>query len=600
MARGHEEEGLPKVKGLDANLLWRLGGFAWPQAPGFALAALLLVLVTAAQQIGPLLVGRMIDGPLAHGDLQGLWRLALLYLLLVLAALAAQALQTVVSARSGALIIYRLRTRLFEHLHEQPAAFFDVNPVGRLMTRVIYDLEAVNDLFTDGVVAVFHDLGTLAFVAVALLSLDWRLGLIGLSLLPFLAWFTFTLRLKVRDNQRQARAQTSLLTAFWAERLASLGTVQAYTAEEREAVVQEGHSARLRDLFLKQIGMNALFMPLAELLGAVSVALLLGWGGWLSGRPGGPSLGAVVAAVLYVQRLYGPLRELSDKLGSFQTGFACAERLFALFDLKPTLQPPASPQALTGFNGAVAFEGVSFSYHGDQGPWALQDVSFRLGAGERVAVVGHTGSGKSTLAGLLLRFHDPQRGRVLAGGLPLTELDPRDLRRHCALVLQEPFLFSGSILENVRLADEGVSEARVRQACERARADGFIRRLPQGYHTPLKEGGKDLSSGQRQLLSLARALAFDPRLLILDEATANVDEATEALLQEALAEALRGRSSLIIAHRLSTIADADRILVLEGGRLVQQGSHAQLLGQPGAYRGLMEMQLGRGPALSRV
>jgi ATP-binding cassette subfamily B protein len=217
-----------------------------------------------------------------------------------------------------------------------------------------------------------------------------------------------------------------------------------------------------------------------------------------------------------------------------------------------------------------------------------------------MAVVGHTGSGKSTLAGLLLRFHDPQRGRVLAGGLPLTELDPRDLRRHCALVLQEPFLFSGSILENVRLADEGVSEARVRQACERARADGFIRRLPQGYHTPLKEGGKDLSSGQRQLLSLARALAFDPRLLILDEATANVDEATEALLQEALAEALRGRSSLIIAHRLSTIADADRILVLEGGRLVQQGSHAQLLGQPGAYRGLMEMQLGRGPALSRV
>jgi ATP-binding cassette subfamily B protein len=592
----HEEQQQPKV--WDGRLLWRLAAYAKPQAFGFGLAALLLVAVTAAQQAGPLLVAKMIDGPLAHNDLAGLWNLALLYLILVLGALVAQALQTVVSAHSGAVIIYRLRTHLFSHLHEQPAAFFDVNPVGRLMTRVIYDLEAVNDLYTDGVVAIFHDFGTLVFVAVALVALDWRLGLIGLSLLPLLAAFVWSLRSKVRQNQRLARAQTSLLTAFWAERLASLGTVQAYTAEQREAVVQDAHSATLRDLFLKQIGMNALFMPLAELLGAVSVALLLGWGGWLSGKPGGPSLGAVVAAVLYVQRLYGPLRELADKLGNFQTAFACAERLFGLFDLAPTLQAPAHPHSLKHFDGSVALEQVSFSYAGPGGPWALRELGFRLGAGERMAVVGHTGSGKSTLAGLLLRFYDPQHGRVLASGVPLTDLDPRELRRHCALVLQEPYLFTGSVLDNVRLADPGISEARVREACEGARADGFIRRLPQGYHSPLKEGGKDLSSGQRQLLSLARALAFDPRLLILDEATANVDEATEALLQEALDEVLKGRSSLIIAHRLSTIANADRILVLDNGRLVQQGSHRQLLDQAGAYRGLMELQTGRGQALS--
>jgi ATP-binding cassette subfamily B protein len=593
--RKHQEE---QVKGrLDRGLLRQLAAYAKPQAWGFILAAFLLCCATAAQQSGPLLVARMIDGPLAQGDPRGLWRLALLYLLLVVGALFAQALQTVVSANSGAKIIYRLRTQLFSHLHEQPAAFFDVNPVGRLMTRVIYDLESVNDLYTDGVVGIFSNLGTLAFVAAAMLAMDWRLGLIGLSLLPVLAFFVLRLRMKVRENQRQARAQTSVLTAFWAERLASLGTVQSYTAEEREAGVQEGLSGRLRDLFLRQIGMNALFQPLAELLGALSVALLLGWGGWLSTLPGGPSLGAVVAAVLYVQRFFVPLREFSDKLGNFQTGFASAERLFALFELEPGLQAPAQPTTLGAFDGTIAFENVSFSYHGLDGPWALREVAFRLDAGERIAVVGHTGSGKSTLAGLLLRFHDPQVGRILAGGIPLPSLDPRELRRQCALVLQEPFLFSGSILENIRLADPAVSEAKVRLACERARADAFIRRLPQGYHSLIKEGGKDLSSGQRQLLSLARALAFDPRLLILDEATANVDEATEALLQEALAETLKGRSSLIIAHRLSTVADADRILVLDRGRLVQQGSHAQLLARPGAYRGLMESQSGRGRAL---
>jgi ATP-binding cassette subfamily B protein len=376
--------------------------------------------------------------------------------------------------------------------------------------------------------------------------------------------------------------------------------VQAYAAEEREAAVHESLSERLRDLFLRQISMNALFQPLAELLSALSVALLLGWGGWLSTRPGGPSLGAVVATILYVQRFFLPLREFSDKLGNFQTGFACAERLFALFELEPGLRPRSSPRALDSFDGSIRFDHVSFSYHGDSGPWALKDLDFGLQAGEHLAVVGHTGSGKSTLAGLLLRFHDPQKGRVLAAGIPLPELDPRQLRRQCALVLQEPFLFSGSILDNVRMADPEVSEARVRNACERAHADSFIRRLPQGYYTAIKEGGKDLSSGQRQLLSLARALAFDPRLLILDEATANVDEATEALLQEALTETLKGRSSLIIAHRLGTIADADRILVLEEGRLVQLGKHAELLRVPGTYRELMQLQAGQGRIVSVV
>jgi ABC-type multidrug transport system fused ATPase/permease subunit len=588
-----EHEETLKRGAMDWRLLLRLASFARPQAWGFAAAALLLCGATAAQQSGPLLVARMIDGPLAHGDLAGLWGLALLYLLLVVGALFAQAAQSVLSARAAASIIYDLRIQLFKHLHEQPASFFDVNPVGRLMTRVIYDLESVSEIYTGGVVAVFQDTGTLVFVAAALIGLDLRLGLIGLCLLPVLAVFTLTLRRRVRENQREARAQTSLLTAFWAERLASMGTVQAFTAEARESLAQEAQSAKLRDLFLKQIGMNALFMPLAELMGALSVALLLIWGGWLSSRPGGPSLGAVVAAVLYVQRFFGPLRELTDKLGTFQTAFASAEKLFGLFDLKPTLQAPRQPRPLGAFDGSAELRGVSFSYLGAQGPWALRGLSFRLGTGERLAVVGHTGSGKSTLASLLLRLHDPQQGMVLAGGIPLRELDPRELRKHCALVLQEPFLFSGSVLENVRLSDPSISEAAVHRACEQARADGFIRRLPRGYGTPLLEGGKDLSAGQKQLLSLARALAFDPRLLIFDEATANVDEATEGLLQQALQVALEGRSSLTIAHRLSTIAEADRVLVLDAGRLVQQGSHAKLLSQPGAYRDLMQLQLGR-------
>jgi ATP-binding cassette subfamily B protein len=485
-----------------------------------------------------------------------------------------------------------MRTSLFAHLHAQPTAFFDANPVGRLMTRVIYDLESVSDLYVQGVVAVFNDFATLVFVGVALLLLDWRLGVIGISLMPILAVFTLRHRRKIRENQRHARTQTALLTAFWAERISSLPTVQAFTAEEREAEIQEGLSARLRDLLLRQIALNAYFLPVAELLGALTVAVLLMGGGWLNRRPGGPSLGAVVAAIMYVQRLYMPLRDLADKMGQFQTAFACAERLFGLFDLVPGLACPPIPRDLGHFDGDMALQGVWFSYHGPDGPWALRDISFRLGAGERLAVVGATGSGKSTLAGLLLRFHDPQRGCVLAGGIPLLELDPRQLRRQCALVLQEPFIFSGSVLDNVRMADSRISEQRVYVACERARAASFICGLPQGYRTVLKEGGRDLSTGQRQLLALARALAFDPCLLILDEATASVDESTEALLQQALEEVLKGRSSITIAHRLGTIAEADRVLVLEQGRLIQQGSPQALLGQEGIYRGLMRLQMG--------
>jgi ATP-binding cassette subfamily B protein len=583
----------------DSRIFGRLAGFARPHTGAFALAALLLAAATAAQQAGPLIVARLIDGPLKAGDVRGVWRFAALYLLLVVVGLVFQAFQSVLSAGAAAAIIYRLRVRLFTHVHGQPVSFFDANPVGRLMTRVIYDLESVGDLYADGVVAVFGNAATVVFVGGVMLGLDWRLGLAGLGLLPFLAAFTLFTRREIRKNQREARARNATLTSFWAERLAGLSTVQAYTAEDREAEVHERLSASLRDLFLRQIGLNALFQPVAEFFGAVSVAGLLFWGGFWGGRPGGPSLGVVVAAVFYVQRLYVPLRELADKWGNFQTAFACAERLFALLDLAPRLQAPRTPLRLRAYQGSADLDGVWFSYHGPEGPWALKDLTVKLKAGERVAVVGPTGSGKSTLGGLLLRLYDPQRGRVLADGLPLQEIDPQELRRQCALVLQEPYLFRGSVLENVRLADISISEFQVREACERTGADAFIRRLPGGYAAVLKEGGKDLSQGQRQLLALARALAHQPRLLILDEATACVDEEAEAQIQAALEVVLEGRSSLTIAHRLGTIARSDRILVMEGGRLVEMGDHAGLLAGGGKYSRLMEAQV-RGEEAAKV
>jgi ABC-type multidrug transport system fused ATPase/permease subunit len=363
--------------------------------------------------------------------------------------------------------------------------------------------------------------------------------------------------------------------------------VQAFNRQARNEIKFDAVNRASLDILLRQIRINAFFLPLAELLGAITIALVL-WYGGLRHLQDGLSLGVVVAAAMYVQRLYEPLRDLSEKYGIFQSAMASAERIFALLDREEELLDPPEPLRLPEPRGALVFEHVHFGY--DEGRNVLHDISFSVAAGERVAVVGPTGAGKSSLINVLLRFYPLQRGRVLLDGVPLDQLARADFRRHFALVPQDPFLFSGSLLENLRLGDAAVPRERVVWALKQVRAWDFVAALPGGLDAELAEGGANLSTGQKQLLSFARALVFDPRVLVLDEATASVDTETEAGIQAALAVLLRGRTSLTIAHRLSTVREADRILVIKDGRLVEQGTHAQLMAAGGIYRSLVELQ----------
>ena len=587
MPGGHERgAGEDEGPALDWSLTRRLLGRARAQWADLGLAGVLLLLISLAEQAKPFLVGALVDYAMAtRGGLEV--SIVGLYAACVGGVFVLQSLETIQTQRLGLDQTLGLRRDLFRKIHAQSLRYFDKNPVGSLMTRVIYDVETLNDFFTAGVTAVFQDLFTVGIIAAFLLLGDWRLGAVSLAMVPLLLWSTAIFRREARANFRQVRRNNAALNSFLTENLGGMATVQVYNREARNAAKFDTVNRASLDLQLRQVRINAFFMPLVELLGALSVGMVL-WYGGLRHFGNGLSLGVVVSSVMYAQRLYEPLRDLTDKFGIFQSAMASAERVFALLDRREDLEDPAQPLSAAGLRGDIEFRDVGFSY--EPGRPALKGVSFRLRAGERVAVVGPTGSGKSSLVNVLLRFYPYQEGMVLLDGLPLESYARAEFRRRFALVPQDPFLFSGSLLENLRLSDASVPEERVRWACGQVGAEAFISRLPGGYHAELAEGGSNLSTGQKQLLSFARALVFDPVVLILDEATASVDTATEAEIQEALAVLLKGRSSLTIAHRLSTVRDADRILVLRDGRVAEQGSHAELMGVGGLYKSLIELQ----------
>ncbi len=585
MTQTHEEEILGKA--YDARLMGRLLRYARPYWAQFALAGGLLCAITLLEQAGPAIVKVAIDRFLSKGRSQGLLSWAALYLACTLGAFGLQAWQSIQTAFLGQTILLDLRMQIFSHLLAQGLRFFDKNPVGRLMTRVIYDVETLDDFFSQGVVAVFNDFFTLASVTALLLWFDWRLGLAALAVLPLLSWATAAYRRFARQNYRQVRTRLARINAFLGENLSGMATIQAFLREGVNAGKMDALNAEYRDLLLRQIKINAFFLPLAEILSALAVFLVLTYGGWRL-HTAGLSVGVIVASAMYVTHFFQPLRDLSDKYNVLQSSMASAERIFSLLDRTPEVLDPPSPRPLPRLQGRVAFEGVWFAYEGED--WVLKDLSFGLAPGERVAVVGPTGAGKTSLVSVLMRFYPYQKGRVSLDGVPLEELSRGDFRRQVSLVLQDPFLFSGSVLENVRLSNPRIPPSRVEEACRQVAADEFIRDLPGGYSSEIGERGGLLSVGQKQLLAFARALVFDPRLLILDEATANVDTATEERVQKALQTLLKGRSSITIAHRLSTVTGADRILVLQGGRLTQQGDHRSLMRQGGLYRSLVELQ----------
>ncbi|MQA30236.1 MAG: ATP-binding cassette domain-containing protein, partial [Luteitalea sp.] len=528
-------------------------------------------------------------------ELAGLDRLAALYLLVLVASFAAEYIQTWTMQITGQRIMYDMRMTIYRHLQRLDLRYYDRNPVGRLMTRVTSDVDVLNDLFTSGVVTIFGDVFTLAGIMAVMLWMNWRLALVAFAVLPLIAIVTQWFRRNVRESYRTVRGLIARINAFLQENITGMATVQLFRREGvnfgRFDVIDRQH----RDANIDSIFYYAVFYPAIEAVSALASALII-WYGGASVIGGTVSLGALAAFLQYSQRFFRPISDMSEKFNVLQSAMASSERIFKLLDEPVAVESPAQPAVRppASRRGRIVFDHVWFAYNqarpDGEPDWVLKDVSFDVEPGQRIGIVGATGSGKTTLISLLLRFYDVQRGRITIDGVDVRDLDLGDLRGLFSLVLQDVHLFSGTVADNIRLGNTAITDERVRAAATAVHADRFIGALPGGYGAAVAERGATLSVGQKQLLSFARALAFDPAILILDEATSSIDTETEMLIRDALTALMAGRTTIAIAHRLSTIQDMDKILVLHKGVVRESGTHQELLAERGIYFKLFELQ----------
>jgi len=586
----------PMGRAYDAKLFRRLLGFLRPHVR-LVLAALALLLLSAGVAlVGPRLTQYALDVAIPRHDVGMLGGLAVIYLLALALDFFADYGQTLLTTLIGQRVMLDLRTRIFGHLQRLSVSFFDRNPVGRLMTRVTSDVETLNELFSSGLVTVFGDIFTLAAIMGMMLLMNWRLALVAFSVIP-LVWLTATLfRRHVREAFRDIRIRLARLNAYLQEQLSGMRVVQLFRRERAGYDEFDRLNQSQLEAHLRSITVYAVFFPVVEFLSSLALALLL-WYGGMRALGGTLTVGVLAAFIQLSRRFFQPLQDISEKVNLLQSAMASSERIFQLLDEPITVTDAAAPRALpVPIRGEVRFEDVWFRYTAD-GPWVLKGVSFVAGPGRTVAIVGHTGAGKTTVISLLLRFYDPVQGRITVDGVDIRELSTHDLRGLIGFVQQDLFLFTGDLLHNLVL-DAPIPAVAAEAAAVRVGADRFIDRLPMGYRHQLAERGRNLSVGERQLLSFARALARDPLILVLDEATSSVDAEAEAQIQRAIAELMQGRTAIVVAHRLSTILHAEEILVFHHGQIRERGTHRELLGQHGLYERLYLLQV-RGAEVRR-
>ena len=655
MASNQEEEVLGKA--YDSRLMRRLLTYLRPYKWHVAIALVAIVLKSVADVLGPFLTKVAIDkylakAPNAHswiGDrlsgtpLIGIGQIGGLYIGILLSTFVLEYIQTYIMQWTGQKVMFDLRKQIFRHLQHIHVGFFDKNPVGRLVTRVTTDVDALNEMFTAGVVSIFEDVFVLFFILAIMLDMNWKVALITFAVLPLIVYATSIFRDKVRDSYRRIRTAIARINSYMQEAVSGMLVLQLFNREKRAFKQFSDINASHMEAFKDAILAYAIYYPVVEILSAIAIACIIWYGGngvfqhakaatltltfdWkhfftIHVVENVMSIGVLVAFMQYAQRFFRPIQDLSEKYNILQSAMAAGERVFKLLDTPVEVTSPAQPKRPQG-PGRVEFDHVWFAYRNvpasDDGSsnthvgtgaparpsrpegsatvspgdpdWVLRDVSFVLDPGETVAVVGHTGAGKTTLISLLMRFYDVQKGAIRIDGVDIKDMDLKDLRSRFGTVLQDPFLFSGTVASNIRLGTQWIEDADVERAAEEVNLADFIRTLPGGFKEEVRERGSTLSTGQKQLISFARALAHDPKILILDEATSSVDTETEFRVRDALSRMVEGRTSLIIAHRLSTIQRADKIIVMHKGQVREMGSHQQLLTQRGIYWKLYQLQ----------
>lgn len=587
----HEEEAIGKT--YDFRIAKRLLSYLKPYWHLAAVALVLTLLTNVLISLQPYFTKVAVDDFITPKQTDGIWLFALAFFGLFLFRFVFSYLQEILLNTVGQKVMFDIRTQIYTKLQQQEVAYYDKNPVGRIITRITSDVDALNELFTSGVIDVLGDLVIIFAILGMMFWLDWKLALVSLLTIPLLFAATNWFRKRAREGFDKVRTRTAKLNAFLQEHISGAQTVQLFNAEEKAKRRFHDINDDYRNANVETIYYYSIFYPLVDFIGTIGIAVVL----WFSGyqfiqqmSAGGQALtiGIVVAFVQYSQQLFQPIRDLSDKFNVLQAAIVASHRIFVLLDLEVAVKSPEAPKKSGKSVGKIEFKNVWFAYKNED--WVLKDVSFTINPGESVALVGHTGSGKTTCTNLLMRFYDIQKGEILLDGVNIKDWDLRDLRENFAVVLQDVFLFSGSIEENIRLGNAKIDEKRVVWAAQEVHADEFVKKLDGNYHALVKERGAGLSVGQKQLISFARALAFDPKILILDEATSSIDTETEQLIQQAVNRVMLDRTSLVVAHRLSTIQRCDKILVFHHGELREAGSHNELLGLRGLYWRLYQLQ----------